>query len=120
MAVWSIKIVPGAAPGAPAQFVPQLQPGGPQGLLAQSGDAVTWNNTTGQHHQPWPTDQNFKPLTPEQVGPRGSANYLSDDIAPNHSSRPTWVVTPSPTTQNVIYYCSLHHPGARGRITITS
>ena len=111
MAVWSIKIEPGDTPGAPAKFVPQLQAGA--ALLAQAGDLVSWNNTTGDAHQPWPTDANFKPLTPAQVGPRGGENYLSDEIPPDHSSRPSWVVTVSPFTQNTIYYCCKLHPDMR-------
>jgi plastocyanin len=119
MAVWSIKIEPGNAPDAPAKFVPQLQEGGPQGLLARAGDLVSWNNATDEAHQPWPTDANYKPLTPAQVGPRGGENYLSDEIPPDHSSRPSWVVTVSPVTQNTIYYCCKLHPDMHGVITIT-
>jgi len=48
-------------PAGPAAFAPQ--DGGPgQPLEAWDGDTVTWNNTTGDHHWPWPTDANYQPL----------------------------------------------------------
>ncbi len=120
MALWSIKIVPGINPGDPPQFVPQLQPGGPQGLLAQAGDSISWNNTTDEMQQPWPTDGNFNPLPPDQVGRRGqpNSNYLSDEIPPGHSSRPSWIAFGNAGT--VYNYCSLPNPLAHGVITITA
>ena len=39
MPLWVIRIVAAAHPEDPPQFVPQLQPGGAQGLLAQVGDS---------------------------------------------------------------------------------
>jgi hypothetical protein len=119
MALWSIKIVPGDEPGDPPAFVPQLQEGGPEGLLAQAGDSISWNNTTADMQQPWPTDGSFNPLPPDKVGPRGqrNSNYLSDEIPPGHSSRPSWIAFGQPGT--VIKYCSLPHPLAQGVITIT-
>jgi hypothetical protein len=112
MAVWVIRIVDGANPGDPAVFVPQLQPPDADGLLAQAGDLVSWNNRTGDVHQPWPTD----------------ANYLSDEIDPGGSSRPSWFVAqltfpppppPPPVSGTTIYYCCKLHPQERGKITIT-
>ena len=44
MALWSIRIVAGDYAEEPPKFVPQLQEGGPDGLLAQAGDSVSWNN----------------------------------------------------------------------------
>jgi len=70
---WSIKIV---STDAGAAFVPGLQgakPGDP--LQAQQDDLVTWNNTTDETHQPWPTDASDNPLPDSKVLPRGSANY---------------------------------------------
>ena len=120
MALWLIKIVPGENPGDPPQFIPELQPGGEQGLLVQAGDLISWVNQTSQVQQPWPTDDNFNPLPPEQVGPRGqlNSNYLSDEIPPGHSSRPSWVAFGNRGT--VYQYCSRPNPKARGRITIAS
>jgi hypothetical protein len=120
MALWSVKIVAGANPGDPAEFVPQLQPGGPDGLLAQAGDSISWNNTTAVTQQPWPTDENFVPLPADKVGPRGqpNSNYLSDEIPPGHSSRPSWIAFGDAGT--VIKYCSLPNPLAHGVITITN
>ena len=125
MALWSIRIVPGENAGDPPQFVPQLQPGGPDGLQCQPGDLISWNNTTADPQQPWPTDDDFNPLPRDKVDPtRGQRNsiYLSDEIPPGHSSRPSWVAwlpaTSPPTTQRVVKYCSLNNPAAHGLITI--
>lgn len=120
MALWSIKIVAGDNAEDPPKFVPQLQEGGPDGLLAQAGDSISWNNTTTENQQPWPTDDNFKPLPKSRVGPRGKpkSNYLSDKIPPGHSSRPSWIAFGQPGT--VIKYCSLSNPLAQGVITITN
>jgi hypothetical protein len=120
MALWVIRIVAAAHPEDPPQFVPQLQPGGPQGLLAQKGDSISWTNDTMYVQQPWPVDANFKPLTPDEVGPRGqpNSNYLSDEIPPGHSSRPNRIVSEAAGT--VINYCSLQNPLAQGVITVTS
>ena len=94
MALWVIRIVAADHPEDPPQFVPQLQPGGPQGLLAQAGDSVSWTNDTLEAQQPWPADASFNPLPANQVRPRRqpSSNYLSDEIPPGHSSRPNWIV----------------------------
>ena len=129
MATWIIKIEPGADFDDPATFVPQLQPAGAEGLLAETGDLVSWSNATEDVHQPWPTDASFNPLTDAQVGPRGSPNYLSDEIDPDHSSRPSWSVTqltfpapppPPPVTGKTIFYCCKLHPQERGKIIITN
>jgi hypothetical protein len=120
MALWVIRIVAAAHPEDPPEFVPQLQPGGPQGLLAQAGDSISWTNDTLEVQQPWPVDANLKPLPPNQVGPRGKpkTNYFSDEIPPGHSSRPSWIAFGAAgTTYN---YCSLQNPLAQGVITITS
>jgi hypothetical protein len=119
MAVWSIKIVPGAKPGDLASFVPQLQqpgPGGtfPDGLYADSGDAVSWDNTLGSiAHHPIPTDENYKPL---KIPP---ADELSRQIPPGGSSRPAYIVA-EPATGNTIFYCCALHSAERGKITVTS
>jgi hypothetical protein len=119
MALWSIKIVAGDNAGDPPKFGPQLQEGGPDCLLAQAGDSISWNNTTTESQQPWPTDDDFNPLPPDKVGPRGQpkSNYLSDEIPPSHSSRPSWIAFGAAGT--VIKYCSLPNPLAQGVITIT-
>jgi hypothetical protein len=117
MALWSIKIIDGGNPGDPAEFVPQLQPGGPQGLLAQAGDLVSWNNKTDEVHEPWPTDDKFKPLPAKNIPPTG---YMSDEINPRKSSRPSWaIVQPVPANGSTIYYCCKLHNKERGIITIT-
>ncbi len=119
MAVWSIKIVPGAKPGALAKFVPQLQqpaPNGtyPNGLYADTGDAVSWDNTEGSKaHHPVPTDSKYKPL------PIPPANILSNVIPAGESSRPAYIVA-EPATGKTIFYCCALHPREHGKITVTS
>ena len=121
---WSIKIVPAVNPttDVPAAFVPDLsgaQPGTP--LTAQVDDIVTWNNTTKHSHQPWPADAHYNPLPDSQFLPRGSANYLSDVIPPDTSSRPSYdVAQPAakPATWTVYYCCKLHPTVVSERGTI--
>jgi hypothetical protein len=110
---WSIKIV-SANSGSGAAFQPDLH-GYQQGdaLIAQQDDLVSWNNTTGDTHQPWPTDSSYNPLSEAVVMPRGSANYLSDPIPAGESSRPSYdvaqpVTSPPPNSWTVYYYCKLH------------
>lgn len=109
MADWSIKIIP-ASEGA--AFVPDIQGYGPgDALPAQQDDLVSWNNTTDETHQPWPTDASYQPLSEADVLPRGSAKYLSDPIPPGDSSTPAYDVAlpaASPTNWIVYYYCKLH------------
>ncbi|MEJ0074495.1 MAG: hypothetical protein WDO17_03455 [Alphaproteobacteria bacterium] len=121
MAVWSIKIVPGKKRRSAATFVPQLQapaPDGtyPDGLYADSGDAVSWDNTQDSRaHHPVPTDENYNPV------PVTPNNDLSDEIPAGESSRPAYVVV-KPTTgdQKTIYYRCALHPREHGKITVTS
>ena len=110
---WSIKIVP-ASSGGGAAFQPNLQ-GYDQGdpLPAQQNDLVSWNNTTHDTHQPWPTDSNYNPLSDAEVMPRGGPNYLSDPIPAGDPSRPAYNVTqpsttPPPGNWTIYYYCKLH------------
>lgn len=118
MPVWSIKIIPGTKPGDPATFVPQLQQPAqdgtyPNGLYADAGDAVSWDNTEGREaHHPWPTDENYKPLA---IPPAGE---LSNEIPPGESSRPAYIVVQPTTGATIYYYCSIH-PGEHGKITVT-
>ena len=120
MADWPIRIVPGKAPDDAPEFVCDLQPGsGPGLLLAQAGDSLHWSNGTAKSQQPWPADDGFKPLPPDKVGPRGQpkSNYLSDEIPPGHSSRPTWIAFGAPDTE--YKYCSRSDPRAQAIIRIT-
>ena len=125
---WSIKIIPSPSQivGAPPLLLPDLvgaKPGDP--LQVQEDDLVSWNNTTGQSYQPWPTDQNGNPLTVSAaftppgkppvtppVPPWFPDGYLSNMIPANRSSTPAYnVVMPSPPG-NTIYYCLLDATGA--------
>jgi hypothetical protein len=124
---WSIKIVAGATPGAPATFVvdrDDVPPGNP--LVAGPRDLVSWNNTSGAAHQPWPADADYKPLPDplpksENNVSRTSPYYLSDNIPPDASSRPSWLVSKSPAGDGTkMYYCCLLHPAEHGQIIIRS
>ena len=114
---WSIKIV--QIPGG-VQFIPDV-PGGKAGdpLVVQEDDIVSWNNTTGQPHQPWPIEVTFNIGLDTSVGNVQSpvTLYLSDPIAPNQSSSPGFSV---PVLPGTIHYCDLNNPQARGTITITA
>jgi hypothetical protein len=123
---WSIKIVTGK--DGKTRFAPDqigVKPGG--ALQAYQDDLVSWNNTTDQKHQPWPTDANYKPLPSTQVK-RGNALYMSDPIPANQSSRPIYDVaqptvakgqTP-PTQWTVYYYCKTHPNEQSERGTINA
>jgi hypothetical protein len=122
---WSIKIVP-AASGGGAAFVPDLKgakPGDP--LQAEQDDLVTWNNTTGQAHQPWQADSNYQPLSSAWVKAHPDL-YMSDPIPAGQASEPTYdVAQPSgfpPPSSWTIYYCCKLHPtvtSERGTIVAT-
>ena|SRR6266705_2071781 len=123
---WSIKIVAGPRPEDPATFVvdrDDVPPGDP--LVAGPRDLVSWNNTTGDTHQPWPADEDYKPLPdplPDSQNnvSRTSPYYLSDEIPPDDSSRPSWIVTKSTVGDGrTMYYCCLLHPEEHGEIIIT-
>lgn len=108
---WSIKIVPSTG-GEGAAFLPDLKgknPGDP--LECMADDLVTWNNTTGEEHQPWPADDTYTALPNDKVLPRGGPNYLSDIIPAGGSSRPSYDVAQpaaAPTQWTVYYICALH------------
>jgi hypothetical protein len=111
MAAWSIKIVPGANPGDPATFVPQNQPSSPGGTLyADQGDAVSWDNTTAQDHQPVQGTP-ASGTTPFTLG-----TLMWDPVTPGHQT-PAWVGIGNPGT--VITYISQIHPNETGTITVT-
>ena len=121
---WSIKIVPSGS-GQGAAFVPDIQgakPGDP--LQAEQDDLVTWNNTTKQTHQPWPTDADYNVL-PDSAVTRGTPNYLCDPISAGDSSRPSYDVAQPTAPQPamwVIFYCCKLHPtviSERGQIIAT-
>jgi hypothetical protein len=101
---WTIKIVPSSTGGA--KFSPSA-------LQTQQDDLVCWNNTTKETHQPWPTDDEYNPLDVSRSDPQ----YLSDEIPPNRSSRPSYDVAqppapskgvPPPANWTVYYYCATH------------
>lgn len=97
---WTVKIVQANSGGA--TFSPGAQ-------MTQQDDLVCWNNTTKETHQPWPTDENYNPLDVARSDPE----YLSDEIPPGRSSRPSYDVaqpsgSPAPANWVVYYYCATH------------
>jgi plastocyanin len=107
MAVWSIDIVPGEAPGDPSGFVCELQPNAPPNtILAQTGDAVTWNNQTDQSHQ--------IEIPPDKNG----TTFVSEVIPADHASRPTYLCVGPKTGNEILYSCKLH-PEDQGVIVLT-
>jgi hypothetical protein len=106
MAVWSVNIVAGTNPGDPATFVAQNQPNAPVGTLyADPNDVVSWNNTTGQNHQPVQANLTL-PL----------GGLLWDVVTPGHQTD-AWVVAGNPGT--TIAYTCLLHPLEQGTIVVT-
>jgi hypothetical protein len=91
----------------------------PQSRTANQNDLIAWNNTTGNAHQPWPTDASYTPLNVT----KGSPQYLADQIPPGETSLTYVVAQPSgnPKTWTVYYYCKLHpaDTGERGTIAAT-
>lgn len=120
---WSIKIVKGD--DGKTRFVPDqigAEPGDP--LQAYQDDLVSWNNTTAQQHQPWPTDAKYEPLSGELVK-RGNALYMSDPIPGGQSSRPSYGVAlpknpPNQKAWTVYYYCKTHPDEESERGTISA
>ena len=97
---WTVKIVQANSGGA--TFSPGAQ-------MTQQDDLVCWNNITTETHQPWPTDENYNPLDVARSDPE----YLSDEIPPGRSSRPSYDVaqpsgSPAPANWVVYYYCATH------------
>ena len=123
---WSIKIVPAAnpTPDAPAAFQPDLigsNPGDP--LNVQDDDIVTWNNTTGDAHWPWQTDQNYVPFSDNTVQGDPTLN-LSNPVPAGKSSRPSYnVLIPNAASNppsGTIYYCCKYHLQERGMLLVTA
>ena len=108
---WSIKI-------GTAGFVPDLigaKPG--DTLVAQESDLISWNNTTDQPCQPWPTDTAGNPL-PDNLVSTTIGNYLSDEIPPHRSSSPAYVVVMQKSGPTITY-CLKKDPQVRGAIEVT-
>jgi hypothetical protein len=123
---WVIKIVAAAnpTPDAPAAFQPDLigsNPGDP--LKVQDDDIVTWNNTTGDAHWPWQTDQNYVPFSDDKVQNDPKLN-LSNPIQPGKPSRPSYnVLIPNADKKppsGTIYYCCKYHLQERGKLLVTA
>lgn len=114
---WSITIVPS---GTSAAFQPQNgQPGQPQ--QATNADLISWNNRTGQKHQPWPLGPDNQ-LLPESQITKGSAGctYLSDPIDPWSSSSPAYLCQAPTSGATVINYACKFHPNERGTIVVSA
>jgi hypothetical protein len=107
MAVWSINIVPSENPGDPAQFSCPLQPNAPPNTIyAETDDAVTWSNQTGETQQ-------------IQIPPGANPTFVTEEIPPDHSSRPTYLCAAPQSGTDILYCCTLH-PHEQGIITLTN
>jgi hypothetical protein len=112
---WSITIVPS---GSSAAFQPQNgSPGQPQ--RAENADLISWNNRTGETHQPWPATEDYEPLPDSQVQ-KGTAVYLSDEIEAWSSSSPAYLCTAPPMGVTTIYYVCKFHPEEQGQIKVSA
>jgi hypothetical protein len=110
---WSITI----ASSGDSAFQPKSQD-------AENSDLISWNNRTGQQHQPWPATADYQPL-PDSDITKGAAgcNYLSDVIEPWESSSPAYVCAAPLTGSTTIYYvCKIHpdEPREQGAIVVSS
>ena|SRR2546423_977030 len=114
MADWLVNIVTGDS--GDAEFVVGL-PGANQGqpLQADQDDIVTWNNETNDEHQPWQTDQNYKPVDDSDLSGLIKSGRSSDNYS---------CVQPSgdPPQWTVYYYCKSHPDKLkeRGSIQVTA
>lgn len=83
----------------------------PQSLQSTSGLPINWYNGTSQAHQPWQTDQNYKPL---------AQSSLAGVIQPSMSSLVYTLNPPTPgtTSWTIYYYCKLHPNAQNERGTI--
>lgn len=114
---WSITIVPS---GSSAAFQPQNgKPGQPQN--AENADLISWNNRTGEKHQPWPATSDWTPLPDSQIT-KGSAGctYLSDEIDPWSSSSPAYLCQAPTSGSTTIYYVCKFHPNEHGTIVVSA
>ena len=104
---WSIIISPSKSNG-PAVYTPDLSGAAP-GSALQTGNAdiVSWNNRTGDKHQPVYTDSS------------GNVVTLCDVIKPWEPSTPGYVTQASTTEQSItIDYTCTFHPNEQGSLII--
>ena len=113
MAAWSVDIVPGATTQDLATFVANNQPSAPalptQTVYTDPGDAVSWNNTTGQNHCiSLLADTNMPATDPNNPGL----------VLPRHQT-PAFVVSNTGTAVVNIPYTCLIHPHETGTIQVS-
>jgi hypothetical protein len=106
MAFWTVDIVAGTNPGDPATFVARNQTAPVGTLYAELGDNVSWNNATGQDHQPIQTNL---------VPPLGTLVWPV--VTPGNQTS-AYVV--SGTGGTTISYTCLLHSSEQGSIVITT
>lgn len=108
---WSINIIAG---NPLASFVPDVytESGEPStALQAQTGDAVSWNDQTGDFHQICLKDTTTTPAT---------ITDITDEIPKYGSSTPAFVIAaPSAIPATVTYYCA-RHDGEEGTIEVVA
>jgi hypothetical protein len=111
---WSIKFIPikNPTPDRRANFVLDA-PGDPPGPFdVFQGDVVSWNNTTGDQHQP----AVYKPV-PAGNPPAGTPDPIGGLMQP-HKSSPGYAVSAAPGM--VIHFCCTQHKGEVGQMEVTT
>lgn len=111
---WSIMIV---TSNGSVQFqpdVPNSKPGDP--LQAGNGDLISWNNRTGENHQPWAIDPKTGQPFDSEAAAKAASLYLSDDVEKWQSSSPAFPTTADGT----INYICRHHPDETGQIVVSN
>ncbi len=110
MPTWSVDIVPGTNTGGPATFVAQNQPSAPVGTVyTDPGDAVSWNNTTGQDHCiSLLANPNMQATDPNNPGL----------VIPRHQT-PAFIVSNGGTAAVSVPYTCLIHPNETGTIVVS-
>jgi len=110
---WSIKIVRSKQPGVLAEFVGDVPGAKPGSFDVQQGDLVSWNNTTGEAHWPWPLAS--KTAAPAIPLPPGSPVLVSGSVQPTTSSDDYNVGAATGTT---VWYCCRIHPNERACLVV--
>lgn len=120
---WSITIV--ALDSGGAAFQPDLmgaKPGDP--LQTQNADLISWNNRTADVHQPWPADDHYQAVLPQDIVKGNGGNYLSDPIPAWEPSTPSYLTAVPATAASgqstTIYYICRNHPDEHGTIIVTA
>jgi len=110
---WSIKFIPAKNPSPDRRADFELDsPTGKRGANVEvfQGDLVSWNNTTGDPHQP----AVFDPVA--GAGPPVPPAHPIGGILQKHKSSPAYAVAAPPGS--VIRFCCTQHKGEFGIMVV--